>query len=302
MDASTASEVFEAERSRLRAIAYRMLGTPDDADDIVQDTWLRFSAADQKAINNRAAWLTTATTRLAIDRLRSARHRREAYVGPWLPDPIAGEPSLDLGPDEAVILTESLSLGFMAVLERVTPLERAVFLLHDVFAYPLDEVAEIIERTPAATRQLAKRARDHIEAGRPRFTPDPADVAALTEAMMAATMNGDVETLESFLADDVVHISDGGPNHRAARAPIVGRARVARFFLNLAKRYEPTMELHVVSANGQLALYMTNHGGPFLLLTTNWVDGKAVASHAVRNPDKLRSFHEAWLVGDAAAS
>lgn len=295
MDASMAIEVFEIERPRLRAIAYRMLGTPDDADDVVQDTWLRFTAADHDAILNPAAWLTTAATRLAIDRLRSASHRRETYVGPWLPDPIESEPSVDVAPDDALILVESLTLGFMAVLERVTPLERAVFILHDVFSYPLDEVAEIIERNPAATRQLAKRARDHIEAGRPRFTPDPADIEALTEAMMAATLNGDVETLESFLAEDVIHISDGGPNHRAARAPILGRQRVARFFLNLAKRWEASMEAHVVRANGQLAVYLTDHGEPFMLMTTNWFDGQVAASHVVRNPDKLASFHSAWL-------
>lgn len=295
MDTSSATGVFEAERPRLRAIAYRMLGTPDDADDVVQDTWLRMSQADIEAINNPAAWLTTVATRLAIDRLRSASHQRETYVGPWLPDPIESEPAVEIGPDDALLLTESLTLGFMAVLERVSPLERAVFLLHDVFAYPLAEVADIIERTPAATRQLAKRARDHIEQGRPRFSPDETEIEALTQLMLAAALNGDVETLESFLAEDVVHISDGGPDHRAARAPIIGRPRVARLFLNLAKRWEPTMEAHVVRANGQLAMYLTDAGEPFLLMTTNWVDGKVAASHGVRNPNKLASFHTAWL-------
>lgn len=295
MNPSRTVDVFETERPRLRAIAYRMLGTPDDADDIVQDAWLRWSEADTEAVRNPAAWLTTVTTRLAIDRLRSASHQREAYVGPWLADPIVNEPSLEPSPDDALLLAESLTLGFMAVLERVSPLERAVFILHDLFAYPFAEVAGIIDRSPAATRQLAKRARGHIEEGRPRYSPDESEIETLTELMMAATLNGDVETLESFLADDVVHISDGGPNHRAARAPIVGRQRVARFFLNLAKRWEPTMEAHVVRANGQLALYLTDAGEPFLLMTTNWVDGLVVASHAVRNPDKLASFHSAWL-------
>ncbi len=288
-------ELFEAERARLRSIAYRIVGTPDDADDVVQDAWLRFADADLDSLDNPAAWLTTVTSRLAIDRLRASSARREAYVGPWLPDPIEAEPSLMAGPDDAVLLAESLTLGFMAVLERVSPLERAVFILHDVFAYPLAEVAEIIERTPDATRQLAKRARDHVEEGRPRFAPDPADIEKLTELMLAAAINGDVETLESFLADDVVHISDGGPNYRAARAPVVGAARVGRFFLNLAKRWEPDMEAHLVRANGQLAMYVTQADEPYMLTTTNWVDGKVAASFTVRNADKLASFHRGWL-------
>ncbi len=290
-----ATEVFEANRTRLAAIAYRMLGAPDDADDVVQDAWLKFSRTDLDSIDNAAGWLTTVVTRLSIDRLRSAQHRRETYVGPWLADPIETEPSQDADPDDALIMAESLSLGFLAVLERVSPLERAVFLLHDVFAYPLAEVADIIERTPAATRQLAKRARDHIERARPRFEPDPAEIEALTTLMMAAAFEGDVETLVSFLASEVTHISDGGPDHRAARAPIVGPDRVARFFINLAKRTEPGMEAHIVQANGQLAVYLTNDGEPFLLVTSNWIEGRVVASYGVRNPDKLTAFHRSWL-------
>jgi len=287
-------ELFETERPRLRAIAYRMLGTPDDADDVVQDAWLRFSAAEVDGIDNPAAWLTTATTRLALDRLNSAQRRRETYLGPWLADPIDGEPSFDGEPVDALLLAESLSLGFLAVLERVSPLERAVFILHEVFAYPLVEVADIIERSPAATRQLAKRARDHVEAGRPRFDPEPADVVALTERVLAAAVDGDVDTLKSYLADDVVHVSDGGPNHRAARVPVVGQHRVAQLFLGLAKRVVDNGELHLVRANGQLALYATAAGEPYVLSVANWVDGKLVASFAVRNPDKLAAFHRTW--------
>ena len=252
---------------------------------------------DVESIDNLPAWLTTVTSRLAIDRLRSSSKRREDYVGPWLSDPLDIEPSTDDGPDDTALLVESISLGFMAVLERVSPLERAVFILHDVFAYPLAEVAGIIERSPAATRQLAKRARDHVQEGRTRFEPNPADVEQLTELLLGAAINGDVETLKSFLASDVVHISDGGPNYRAARAPIVGPDRVARFFTNLAKRWEPTMEAHVVRANGQPAMYMTNNGEPFMLTVANWVDGKVAAGYAVRNPDKLAAFHRAWQAG-----
>jgi len=189
------------------------------------------------------------------------------------------------------------------VLERVTPLERAVFILHDVFAYPLDEVAEIIERTPSATRQLAKRARDHVEAGRPRFAPDPDRVEALTQALLGAAFNGHLETLKTFLAEDVIHMSDGGPDHRAARAPlvrrslapIVGADRVARFFANLSKREERRGEVHLVRANGQLATYLTADGEPYFLVVATWVDGRVTGTCAVRNPDKLRAFHRSWL-------
>jgi len=288
-------DVFQAERPRLRAIAYRIVGTPDDADDVVQNAWLRFDAVDFASIRNPAAWLTTVTSRLAIDRLRSTTARRESYVGPWLSEPIADEPATDAGPDDSLLLAESLSLGFLAVLERVTPLERAVFILHDVFAYPLDEVAEIIERTPSATRQLAKRARDHVEAGRPRFAPDPDRVEALTQALLGAAFNGHLETLKTFLAEDVIHMSDGGPDHRAARAPIVGADRVARFFVNLAKRTEPGNEVHLVRANGQLAMYLLADNEPYVLMVANWVDGQVTGAYAVRNPEKLQAFHRAWL-------
>ena len=251
------------------------------------------ATADLATIDNPAAWLTTVASRLAIDRLRSARHRRETYVGPWLADPLASEPEGSV--DDALSLAESLSLGFLAVLERLTPLERAVFILHDVFAYRLAEVADIIERSPSATRQLAKRARDHIEQGRPRFAPDPDDIVTLTQRVMAAAMNGDVKTLESFLADDIVHVSDGGPNHRAARLPVVGVDRVGRLFMGLAKRFEPGLEFHVVRANGQVATYFTLHGDPYMLMVANWVDAQMTASFIVRNPEKLTAFHREWM-------
>lgn len=291
---------FESQRARLRGIAYRMLGTPDDADDIVQETWIRFAAADPAGIENTDAWLTTVTTRLAIDRLRSAQHRREAYVGPWLADPVDEASTVEVGPDHRLLLAESLSLGFLAVLERLSPLERAVFLLHEVFAYPLGDVASIVERSPAATRQLAVRARQHVQDGRPRFDPDPADVHSLTQLVLAAAMDGDVETLASYLADDVVHISDGGAHHRAARLPVRGVDRVARFLVGIAQKAEPEMEYHEVQANGQLALYSTQAGQPYMLHVANWVDGKLAGSFAVRNPEKLAAFHRAWLAKTGA--
>jgi RNA polymerase sigma-70 factor (ECF subfamily) len=301
--AMSLAERFEAERDRLRGIAYRMLGTPDDADDVVQDAWLRFAAAHDDPsptpIDNVAAWLTTVTTRLAIDRLRSAQQRREAYVGPWLSDPVLELESPDPSPDDSVVLAESLTLGFMSVLERLSPLERAVFILGDLFQFPLTEVAAIVERSPDATRQLAKRARDHVADGRPRFAPEPDEIEELTGMVFAAALEGDVETLKTYLAADVVHISDGGRDHRAARKPVIGDDRVARLFVNLAKRMQPGMETHVVRANRQTALYSTLHGEPFMLHTVNWVEGRLAGSFAVLNPEKLATFHQQWLAGGA---
>jgi len=287
--------VFEEQRPRLRALAYRMLGVASEADDVVQDAWLRYSLAGDD-IDRPEAWLTTVVTRLAIDRLRSARVRREAYVGPWLPEPIPDDaPSAN--PEQAVIMAESLSLGFLAVLERLSPLERAVFLLHEVFDVPLDEVAATIDRSAPATRKLAKRARDHVHEGRPRFRPEPDDVEALTDAFVAAALSGDIDALGTMLTEDVVHMSDGGADHRAARAPVVGSDRVARFFANLAQRVPDGGELHKVRANGQFAYYLTVGGEPYLLLVANWVDGRMAGSFAIRNPDKLDSFHAAWSSG-----
>ena len=302
-----ATAVFEAERQRLRGLAYRMTGSIADAEDIVQDAWCRF--ADRRAAVDRpAAWLTTVVTRLSIDHLRSARHRREhsflwraglSYVGPWLPEPTIETPSTFTDPGERAVMLESITLGFLAVLERLSPLERAVFVLHDVFAVPLSDVAEIIERSPAATRQLAKRSRDHLAAGRPRFEPDPVDVRALTEAMLAAAATGDLETLETYLTEDVVHLSDGGAERRAARRPVVGRDRVARFFVNLTKRVTDGTEIHVVRANGQVALYLTAGGEPGLLLVANWIGGRVSATYSVLNPAKLQAFHTAWIAAGA---
>lgn len=281
---------FEAERPRLRALAYRMVGIAAEADDVVQDAWVRY-ATSRESPERAAAWLTTVVTRLCLDRLKSARATREAYVGPWLPEPIADD---EHDPEQSAIMAESLSLAFMAVLERLSPLERAVFLLAEVFDVSLASIATMIERSEPATRQLAKRARDHVRQDRPRFEPDTHDVVQLGDAFMEAALSGDLERLETLLVDDVVHVSDGGPHHRAARAPVVGKGRVARLFVNLAKRAPAGAEVHQVRANGQHGVFITVDGAPFLLLVSNWVDGKMSASTGVRNPAKLRAFHRQW--------
>lgn len=284
---------FEAERPRLVALAYRMLGTVDEAEDVVQDAWLRWSAVDRAAIAEPAAWLTTVTTRLAIDRLRSARHRREVYVGPWLPEPVA-----DAGdPFDAAASAESLTLQFLTVLERLDPVERAVLLLHDVFGYPFAEVAAHVDRTEAAARQIAKRARERIRSARPAVEPPPdrATAERLAEAFFAAVAVGDVEALKALLTDDVVHLSDGGPTRRAARRPVTGPDRVARLFLNLASRTRPGTRFDPVLVNGQPAWYATVDGEPEILFVPSFRGGRVASVLAVLNPDKLARFHAAWL-------
>jgi RNA polymerase sigma-70 factor (ECF subfamily) len=288
---------FDAERRRLTALAYRMTGTPDDADDVVQEVWIRWQRTDRASIDNDAAWLTTVTTRVAIDRLTSAQARRELYVGPWLPEPLpdwpGDGPSAD--PAEVVSSSDTLTLGFLRVLETLDPIERAVFLLHDVFAVPFAEVAVAVERNEAATRQMARRARDKVRNGRPRLTPPPAEVRELSDAFLAAILEGDVDRLTSMLTDDVVHISDGGPDHHAARRPVRGPDKVARLFVNLARReWLPTDELHWVDVNEQLGAYVVRDGEPYLLTVLNWRDRQVAEAIAIVNPDKLRRFHDSW--------
>lgn len=289
---TTADEVFEAERTRLRALAYRMLGTPDDADDVVQDTWLRWAASDRSTIGEPAAWLTTVTTRLAIDRLRSARHRREVYVGPWLPEPL---PPVDDDPFAAAATAESLTLGFLTVLERLEPVERAVFLLHDVFGYPFAEVAATVERTEAAARQIAHRARARVRAERPRIDADPDHAQELADAFLGAVVLGDLDALRRMLTEDVVHLADGGPDRHAARRPVIGPDRVARFLINIAARLAPGAQVEAVRVNGEHGWYITVDGEPESVLVPSFRGGLVARVLVVRNPDKLARFHAAWL-------
>jgi RNA polymerase sigma-70 factor (ECF subfamily) len=295
---------FDAERRRLTSLAYRMTGTPDDADDVVQEVWIRWQRTDRSVIDNEAAWLTTVTTRVAIDRLTSAQARRELYVGPWVPEPIAGSSvrGASADPADVVASSDSLTLGFLRVLETLDPTERAVFLLHDVFAVPFAEVAVTVDRNEAATRQMARRAREKVRDGRPRLTPPPAEVQELSDAFLAAILEGDVDRLTTMLTDDVVHISDGGPDHHAARRPVRGPDKVARLFVNLARReWLPTDELHWVDVNGQPGAYVVRGGEPYLLTVLNWRDRQVAEAIAIVNPDKLRHFHDSWIASEPSA-
>lgn len=288
MTATAAPEaVFAAERDRLVGLAYRMTGSRAEAEDVVQDAWLRWQRADTAEVACPAAWLTTVTSRLALDRLTSARSRREAYVGPWLPEPVATDPD----PADRAELAESLSLGFLAVLERLGPVERVVFLLADVFSVPFDEIARVVDRSPVACRQVASRARRRVRQDRPRFHPTDAEARRVTEAFLGAVAVGDVEGVTALLAPDVVSVSDGGADHHAARRPVVGPERVCRLLVNLTRRLPATDAVIVArDLNGQPGVVVEAEGRTLLALACSVVDGLVDRVWIVVNPEKTAAL------------
>jgi RNA polymerase sigma-70 factor, ECF subfamily len=278
-----AVDLFEAERAHLLGVAYRITGSRAEADDIVQDAWLRWQSADQVAIERPGAWLTTVTSRLALDRLRSAQHRREQYVGPWLPEMATTEP----GPDVRAELIESLTLGFLAVLERLGPVERVVFLLADVFKVPYDEIATVVDRSPEACRQVASRARRRVRAERPRFKPTDDDAWRVAGAFLEAALAGDIDAVLAVLSPEVVEVSDGGAHHRAGRRPVVGADRVARLVVNIArKNIGPHLEVEPRLVNGQPGVVLVERGHVRLALACSVVDGLVDRVWVLVNPAK----------------
>jgi len=278
--------VFEAERPRLRGLAYRMLGTISDVDDVVQDAWLRWQAVDLDALDRPEAWLTTVTTRLCLDRIRAARRRREEYIGPWLPEPLVS----DGGPEQAAELADSLTLGFLTVLDRLGPVERAVFLLADVFAVPYAEIAETVGKSEAACRQVASRARARLRGAAPEGSaaerPAPPD-RRLVDELVLAIGRGDIAGVLARLAPDAVCVTDGGPTRRAARRPVVGAPRVARFLVNLTHRYGGAMSLRPVTINGDAGVMISLDGVVDMVAAFETQAGRVHAIRIVRNPDKL---------------
>jgi RNA polymerase sigma-70 factor, ECF subfamily len=249
-DASMADSELEALRRHGFGVAYRMLGSVSEAEDIAQEALLRLTRQEDP-IEEPAAWMTTVVTRLSINVLRSARARRESYVGPWLPEPLLEDP----GPDPAsrAELADSLSLALLVLLERLTPVERAAYLLREVFGYGYAEIADIIEQTEVNSRQLVTRARKHLEADRPRFDPDEAARDALLERFLAAAEDGDLEALEELLAKDAVLYADSGGKAMAPQEPLVGAELIARFMAAVAQVRPPSGELESrrVRVNGQ---------------------------------------------------
>ena len=280
-----AMSVFVAERSRLWGLAYRICGTRSDADDVVQDAWLRWNAADRPTIDRPAAWLTTVTSRLSIDRLRSRRRDAQSYVGPWLPEMIT------TGLDDPADLVSSLTLGFLTMLERLDPVERVVFLLADVFGESFHDIAVTVDRTEAACHQIASRGRKKLRDPKRRRDVDPADQWRLADAFSRATFAGDLAAIEALLAPESVLLSDGGANTRAARRPVVGPHRIARLLSTLARRY-PDVRGEPAVLNGEPGALLWN--GPRLEFaaifhTSAGTDGEVLVEQIflLRNPDKL---------------
>ncbi len=276
---------FEAERGRLVGLAYRITGSRAEADDVVQDAWLRWQRADPSTVVRPAAWLTTVTSRLALDRLKSARHRRETYVGPWLPEPADPEP----GPADRAELAESLTVGFLTILERLGPVERVVFLLADVFGVPFDEIATVVDKTPEACRQVASRARRRVRQERPRFEATDEEAWRVTAAFLSAAQAGDLDALVALLADDALLVSDGGAERHAARRPIVAE-RIPRFVANLTRRTEAGDVITPRLLNGQPGVVVERDGRVEFALTVSVVGGEVDRIWIHRNPTKLEAL------------
>ena len=276
------AELFERHRDRLFGIAYRMLGTVTDAEDVVQDAFLRWESADAD-VRDPGAYLTTIVTRLCLDHLKSARVRREEYIGPWLPEPLA-----DTAADRPTELADALSMAFLVLLETLSPVERAVFLLREVFGYGYDEIAPMVDKKASTCRKIAQRARERVARQRTRFevTPDAHDV--LVERFLAACRDGDMEGLLDVLADDVTLTSDGGGQVVAALRPIVTADKVARFLVGILRKAPENLRIERTTINGHpgLLAYQGDH------LDSAWSfqvdDGHIQRVYVVRNPDKLR--------------
>lgn len=272
------TEDFEAQRERLVGLAYRLLGHVGEAEEVVQDAWLR--AVDVQ-VEHPPAFLRRVVTRLCLDRLGSARRRRESYVGPWLPEPVPTTPPVDLAE-----VRQDLSLGFLRLLERCSAAERAAFVLRECLDHDYAEVAAVLERSEAACRQLVRRAHQHLHDA-PRFEVDPAAHGALLAAFGEASRRGDAAALRALLHDDVVLTSDGGGKAVAARRAIVGSERVARFFAALGAKEGDAVALRPAWLNSQPAVVLTRDGGVDQVLVFDVQAGRVAAVFVVRNPDKL---------------
>jgi len=280
----TAVATFETLRGRLFGLAYRMLGSRADAEDVVQETYVRWHQVAPGTIENQEAWLVTTTTRLAIDRLRRLKTEREAYVGPWLPEPIVTA----MPPDRTLDLAADLSIAFLTLLERLAPEERAAFLLHDVFDVGYHEIAVVIDRSEAATRQVVHRARERVRNDRKRFEVADSAKATLLQQFMAAMEARDEQALLSLFAPDATWTADGGGKVGAAPLPIVGADRIARLVIGLREKFwAPNRTVEVATVNGETGLCFRD-GNRLAATMSIATDGeRIVAVYVVVNPDKL---------------
>ncbi|MEW2067305.1 RNA polymerase sigma-70 factor [Streptomyces sp. NPDC007346] len=275
----SATRAFVAHRNLLFTVAYEMLGSAADAEDVLQETWLRWVGVDPGTVRNQRAYLVRITTRQALSHLRTLGRRKETYVGPWLPEPLLTTPDVA----EDVELADSVSMAMLLVLETLTPTERAVFVLREVFGLGYGEIAGAVDRSPAAVRQIAHRARAHVAARRPRGVASAAETRRTVEAFQRAVETGDLRRLLDILAPDVVLLTDGGGVVPAAPAPVVGAARVARVLGRIAA----AMSLEPTQVNGDPALLVRLGGQIDTVLAVRVDDGLVTGLYAVRNPEKL---------------
>jgi RNA polymerase sigma-70 factor (ECF subfamily) len=285
---------FEEYRPLMISIAYRMLGSIADAEDIVQKAWLRYQAADRAAIVSHKAFLSTIVTRLCLNHLESAQSRRESYIGPWLPEPVLTEADERFTPDHQTELHESLSLAFLTLLEDLNPVERAVFLLREVFDYDYRQIADITGREEAACRQLLSRAKKHIADNRPRFKPTPEAHRELLNQFIQVASNGDMDGLLRMLNEDVVLWADGGGKSRIAiTRPLYGREAVARFLLASARFASEPYQVAIMEVNGEPAIVVRAADGATVVIFVS-LDKKGISTiRSIGNPDKLQRLKQA---------
>ncbi|MDG9715705.1 RNA polymerase sigma-70 factor [Streptomyces sp. DH24] len=291
MSTDIATDVFEEHRPVLMGVAYRMLGRVADAEDVVQEAWLRWSGTDRSAVREPRGYLVRVTTHLAVDRLRRIKASGETYVGPWLPEPYATRYA-DTVPDaeERAVLADSVSLALLVVLESLSPLERAVFVLREAFGYPHSEIAAMLDRGEAAVRQLAGRARRHVEERRPRYEVDPEQRRDLTERFLAAAADGDLEGLMSMLAPDARLVGDSGGKARAPLRVVESADKVGRFLAGAARKAQPDLTYRFLELNGGPAVLILSGGEPDAVFQVEVADGRVQTVYVIRNPDKLRSL------------
>jgi RNA polymerase sigma-70 factor (ECF subfamily) len=280
-------EDFEPHRSLLFSIAYRMLGSVADAEDVVQEAYLRWQGAPEAEVRSPKSYLSAVVTRLSIDRLRSAKARREEYVGPWLPEPLLSEG--DEEADDMTELDESLSMAFLVVLESLNPVERAVFLLREVFDYDYEEISRLVGKSEDNCRQIAHRARQAVAARRPRFERSPEQEERLSRQFLEACISGDMEGLISLLSEEVTLWSDGGGKVTAAPYPIHGPERVARFLLRVLRTVPPGFSARLARINGGPGVVGYVDGHPTSVVALDVADGRLRGVRIVVNPEKLRA-------------
>jgi RNA polymerase sigma-70 factor (ECF subfamily) len=287
------SDPFTAHRPLLFGVAYDMLGSVADAEDVVQETWLRWSARTGPEVAEPRAYLTRIASRLALNRLRSIRARRESYPGPWLPEPLLTAPDVGAEVADRAERGREISIAMLVVLETLSPAERAVFVLREVFGMAHDEIASTLGRSEPAVRQLAHRAREHVHARRPRFDADPGEHRQITERFLAACYSGDVRGLLELMSPDVGVVADGGGKAKAARRPVVGADKVARLLVGIAGDGLGSLAVRFARINGQVGVVAETSSAPVVVAIADVVDGLVHRVYIFANPDKLRGVASA---------